>query len=1426
MNSHIIRAFEAKHNIRLLDYRREHNKITGGAKRKLEDYPNIHKGMVLKGYTSRNNKIKFSTFHEAVDALKLDEEGAGITRNSLGIFTIRKGSVLKPSAREDSWLRADITAYAGRSQKIQKRASTPDGLRLIANAAAINTQTDTQTNMTNTPEQLRDLFDVSDSDLSSDSDSDESDDCPKGSDEKYRRRKGPPRPASHVNCQGQIRVGNDKMAYKSVKIYSSKHKEWEWKWKRVDEIERILRAKKEKDDKKEQQRVERERQVMKRAKEREMMKEKKRLIQEEQKRQREEKRELEKQAKLEKKRLEKEARELKKTREREEKQAKRLLEQQQRDNDREKKRVEMVLKKIDGIREKIIGDGAEWRQKYLPVTATVDVYDRADMNLAAHVAANKNVRDAIDRVSQLNPRSSMEKLTPSPHFSLILDDIRNGTLALHTLGLSIDPVAFLAINDRKKQILALLNAHRDFQKRVWKAATDGEKQDARDRFSTQFREYCMAHKHLYDEYPDMPTESDSGNTDNDLRRDVLETFAMDIVNDSFTTELDWNDIIGEKKYCAKTVRRMGKEHKEWQTNNDEYVSCAADNECGDGYACESTGLRQDYEKFIFNPILNKPTFRPYWFTTPPEEESGGDEDEEEENVEALKRMAVQKQEGLMNELRTNVFNRLNDELRTYEVSPYVGVLVAGELDENAGDAANPHSVSNMHRFGKGYYTYGYVTGQNEDESYNMSYIAKRIRKEESGNKMIWAPFPWNEVNVPEEVIKVMVKDAYAEPLLTVQTVDISQGQEDRPSFEEFASEGFQYFFTTFFPRFNYQSLHYNTNENIHNGLPLWPLMLMEEEERKLMMRRFREDDGANASPFMPEDMKVIKQVHLRIVRPIIDVHWGTPQENHVLDRWNPLCDAFMAAIDDPDAIHPRRRQIMIDLDNLDQMKQRNELTATAKKRMQDLILELRTVPNFHNEKANEAVQYFEAAYQFALKTVADDVNRLSTFFYIDKKMDVDEKLIDIDKKKDVDEKLIVVVNEAPQMDENNNVVLASKRVKELHVDLSKNIHGKNGMYLIYEGGSNNQMLRNCPWPNSFTGYDDIAEDEGRYYREVRQDMIRHYLNMKVSEDNAGTGESLSGNDSDNELSDEGGVPAFTETDNRYGKVIVHNGNDMVVFNDGTQVPKDPQYHNDIIEWFNGRLPNDDTSEPSLTPGEFKRFLVWYYAGDVAGAEERTNEILSFYNNDTNKLLDIVEETNKTSLTFPALYRALNTVKMIAADAEATQMQEQMKEQMKVHKQQTELAQMAVQEYTNNRPKEVIADREEIRTDPRLGNEYLLDDNQLRQIATLFIRERKGTLKMVRTITVPRIREDVFTYNFTPDDATMLIFKIVLNNMADNKEELDDVQKEQTLKYIRETVNHFDTEKWVSFPVDIVGFLEVYERYDHIVNFEDIEQQEM
>ena len=164
--------------------------------------------------------------------------------------------------------------------------------------------------------------------------------------------------------------------------------------------------------------------------------------------------------------------------------------------------------------------------------------------------------------------------------------------------------------------------------------------------------------------------------------------------------------------------------------------------------------------------------------------------------------------------------------------------------------------------------------------------------------------------------------------------------------------------------------------------------------------------------------------------------------------------------------------------------------------------------------------------------------------------------------------------------------------------------------------------------------------------------------------------------------------------------------------------------------------------------------------------------------------------------------------------------------MKVHKQQTELAQMAVQEYTNNRPKEVIADREEIRTDPRLGNEYLLDDNQLRQIATLFIRERKGTLKMVRTITVPRIREDVFTYNFTPDDATMLIFKIVLNNMADNKEELDDVQKEQTLKYIRETVNHFDTEKWVSFPVDIVGFLEVYERYDHIVNFEDIEQQEM
>ena len=1189
----------------------------------------------------------------------------------------------------------------------------------------------------------------SDSSDSDSSDSDDEDDCPRGIGPQFDRaeRKSPPRPAEHPECQNKVRTGKDGKLWKSVKVYSNVHDSYAWEWRKYSNILKKERKRSAAKKKAEERKKENARKKAEKAKKKKEEQEKKRMLREEKKQAKAAAKALEQKAKAEKRALEKQAKDAKKEAERQAKAEAKALEKQAKDAKKEAERQAKALTKKTAIRTLLIETGMD---QFLPAE---------DASLEEHQRAKQSMQEAVRRLKDLDPKSSMEELLPTPKFGEWIDRLSNGTIdemdAVFDL-YDVDRAAFEA-GDRRKKTLLLVNAHKKRQKQYWKASSDENKDVARELFRTRYHEYCVAYHQLHGEYPNMPEESKSGTTDNDIRREVIEMFGMDEVNAAFESEINWSDVIGETRYCAQTVRNKGVESKKWATAGDgEYVPCMENNECANGFNCESIGLRQDYEKFIFGSThndraitLNKASLRPFWFTPVPDA-TDDDDDDEEEDMEQLRLKAARNAEPVLEELRRNVFNRLHDELRqNFEVSPYVGVLVAGELDENA----EVHTLDNMHPFGKGYFTYGYVSEQQENGQYRIVYIGKKEGKH-------WVTFPYTEQNVPEEVVHAMVKAAHALPLLeTSREATVESGLPDRPSFDEFGA-GFDYFFTTFFPRFKFESLHYNTDKDVHHGLPLWPLVLMEEEERKLMMERYRKDDGTSASPFAPEDIAVIKKVHLRLVRPILEF-LGIEE-----DRWERLCAAYMKAIEDPDAMHPVRKSALMDLKELNDKKERNELTASDKKLQSALIERLRTTPEFNDADANEAVQYFDAAYQFALNVVADDIKRLSTFFYTENIEGIDDE----EKKAKVREQLIALMHEAD---------LHAEILPGLLKELARDIRSSDGIYLLYEGGTEHQMLRNCPWPNSFMKIPD--ELSAKYYKMVRNETISHYLHMKASGDQE-EGESLSSNESDSE--DDVVDTPFAKDELSYGRVVRRGGQDVVVFQDGTILPKDPQYHDDIVAWY---------KERGCDVGQFKAFLTWYYVGVEAGATERAQAMLSFWNTDENGLLRYVEDTNARNLTFQQLYAALDAVQKVRAQAESSATA-QMKQQRMQNVQSTIMA--AVLQYASHRPEEVEGDREEIKE--RMGNEELLDNSQLKQIAMMFDMEKKERL--------------------TAAEAGDTIVKILESN-----EPMDTAERQGMLKYVQETVN-FLADGIVAFPVDMVGFLEVYERYDLITKFEELEDQ--
>lgn len=66
----------------------------------------IYRGMCLKKYTKNTGNKKFLSFDAAMHASKQDMESTGITRNSRGIYTVRRGATgLVPSSYEVSWLK-------------------------------------------------------------------------------------------------------------------------------------------------------------------------------------------------------------------------------------------------------------------------------------------------------------------------------------------------------------------------------------------------------------------------------------------------------------------------------------------------------------------------------------------------------------------------------------------------------------------------------------------------------------------------------------------------------------------------------------------------------------------------------------------------------------------------------------------------------------------------------------------------------------------------------------------------------------------------------------------------------------------------------------------------------------------------------------------------------------------------------------------------------------------------------------------------------------------------------------------------------------------------------------------------------------------------------------------------------------------------
>tara|TARA_B110000008_G_C16846166_1_gene514796 strand:- start:131 stop:976 length:846 start_codon:yes stop_codon:yes gene_type:complete len=71
--------------------------------------PGVHRHTSLKGYTKTTGNTKFKTFNEAAAACLKDPDAGGITRNSRGVFTVRRGAKgLVKYDPEDSWLRQDL----------------------------------------------------------------------------------------------------------------------------------------------------------------------------------------------------------------------------------------------------------------------------------------------------------------------------------------------------------------------------------------------------------------------------------------------------------------------------------------------------------------------------------------------------------------------------------------------------------------------------------------------------------------------------------------------------------------------------------------------------------------------------------------------------------------------------------------------------------------------------------------------------------------------------------------------------------------------------------------------------------------------------------------------------------------------------------------------------------------------------------------------------------------------------------------------------------------------------------------------------------------------------------------------------------------------------------------------------------------------